>query len=377
MSDKHLHIISFDIPYPANYGGVIDVFHKLRILHQLGIKIHLHCFEYPGREPNDILKQYCEEVYYYPRITGIASALSFKPYIVSSRRSEKLISDLLRDDYPILFEGLHSCYYLNDPRLKNRFKIYRESNIEHRYYFNLFKADRSLKNKLYFFIASIKLLAYQKVLKHSDLMLVVSKYDADYLQKRFPDRKVVHLASFHANDEVSSPAGKGDYALYHGNIEVPENEFAAKFLISEVFDEPEIRLVVAGMKPGNTIRKLVDHNPIIQLVANPSDEEMFSLIRNAHVNILVTFQATGLKLKLLNTLFRGRFCLVNEAMIRGTGLESLCEIGNSAMELKIILKELFKRQYDEQENKKRINVLKENYDNLFNGKRLVELVFNS
>ena len=23
-SDKHLHIVSFDVPYPANYGGVID-----------------------------------------------------------------------------------------------------------------------------------------------------------------------------------------------------------------------------------------------------------------------------------------------------------------------------------------------------------------
>mgnify|MGYP003293224542 CR=1 FL=1 len=25
---KHLHIVSFDIPYPANYGGVIDVFFR-------------------------------------------------------------------------------------------------------------------------------------------------------------------------------------------------------------------------------------------------------------------------------------------------------------------------------------------------------------
>jgi len=43
-SGKHLHIISFDIPYPANYGGVIDVFYKLRALVSAGIKIHLHAF---------------------------------------------------------------------------------------------------------------------------------------------------------------------------------------------------------------------------------------------------------------------------------------------------------------------------------------------
>ena len=49
MPDKHLHIVSFDIPYPPNYGGVIDVYYKLKALHRKGVKIILHCFEYPGR----------------------------------------------------------------------------------------------------------------------------------------------------------------------------------------------------------------------------------------------------------------------------------------------------------------------------------------
>lgn len=32
MDEKRLHIISFNIPYPPNYGGVIDVFYKLEAL---------------------------------------------------------------------------------------------------------------------------------------------------------------------------------------------------------------------------------------------------------------------------------------------------------------------------------------------------------
>lgn len=377
MSEKHLHIISFDIPYPPNYGGVIDVYHKLRTLHHLGVRIHLHCFEYPGRGRSDQLDQYCEEVHYYPRITGILSLFGRKPYIVSSRRSESLISNLLKDDFPILFEGLHSCYYISDSRLKGRVKVYRESNVEHRYYFNLFMVDPKLKNKLYYFLASIKLYAYQRVLRHSSLMLAVSGHDAEYLRRKFPSNKIVHLPSFHTNDRVSSPAGRGEYALYHGNIEVPENEYAAKFLVKEVFNEPGIPLIVAGMKPRETLRKLADEYPQITLIANPSDEEMFSLIRNAHVNILVTFQATGLKLKLLNTLYQGRFCLVNDAMIKGTGLEMLCETGNTAAELKKKLQQLFGRSYDDRENDKRIRILRENYDNLINGERIIKLIFHS
>ncbi|RXM39833.1 hypothetical protein BOQ62_09820 [Chryseobacterium sp. CH21] len=41
---KQLHIISFNDPYPPTYGGIIDVYYKIKALSALGIKIHLHCF---------------------------------------------------------------------------------------------------------------------------------------------------------------------------------------------------------------------------------------------------------------------------------------------------------------------------------------------
>ena len=150
----------------------------------------------PGRDRSPELNSFCEEVLYYPRKTGLRSAFSLAPYIVSSRKSEDLIANLLKDDYPILFEGLHSCYYIDDPRLKKRFKIYRESNIEHRYYFNLFKVDANFRNRLYFLMASAKLRLYQKVLRHADLMLAVSQHDTDYLQEHFPGQKHLPFAKF-------------------------------------------------------------------------------------------------------------------------------------------------------------------------------------
>ena len=60
MSDRHLHIVSFDVPYPANYGGVIDVFYKIRELHRSGIRLHLHIIEYPVRDRAPELENYCE-----------------------------------------------------------------------------------------------------------------------------------------------------------------------------------------------------------------------------------------------------------------------------------------------------------------------------
>ncbi len=32
MVEQHLHIISFDVPAPPDYGGVIDVYYKAKAL---------------------------------------------------------------------------------------------------------------------------------------------------------------------------------------------------------------------------------------------------------------------------------------------------------------------------------------------------------
>ena len=150
------------MPYPANYGGVIDVFYKLKNLHKASIKIILHCFEY-GRGEQKELGNYCETVYYYKRNNSFLNQLSFTPFIVKSRVSEELMANLLKDDYPILFEGLHTCYYINDKRIVNRKKIYRESNIEHDYYAHLAKSEKGFLKKLYF-IPLIYIIIYIKLI---------------------------------------------------------------------------------------------------------------------------------------------------------------------------------------------------------------------
>jgi len=344
MRELHLHMVSFDIPFPPNYGGVIDVYYKIRALAGAGVMVHLHCFEY-HRKPAPELETLCHEVHYYPRERGYPSSLHFKPYIVFSRRSSSLIRNLLKDNYPILFEGLHSCYFLGDKRLKDRFKIYRESNIEHDYYFHLFKAEKQLYPKLFYLAESLKLRIFQKILRNADLMLTVSTDDKEYLTNHFPGKKIVHLPSFHRDDEVQILPGKGKFTLYQGQLSVPENSRAAEFLIREVMDDSLPDLIIAGLNPPEKLISLAASRKNIRIIANPDDEEMFRLIREAHVNVIVTFQATGFKLKLLNALFNGRFCLVNPEMVYGNDLSGLCEIATTPSEFKSRILDLYNREF--------------------------------
>jgi len=371
MTEKHLHIISFDVPYPANYGGVIDVFYKLKALHSEGIKIHLHCFEY-GRAEALSLEGICEKVYYYKRKMDKQLLFSSLPFVVITRSSEKLMENLLRDTYPILFEGLHSCFHLNDDRLKGRIKIVRTHNIEHDYYKNLQKVEKSVFKKIYFKTEGKKLERFEKILKKADYIAAISPADAKELSTRY--KNVHHITAFHPNEEVKIKEGVGKFCLYHGNLEVGENNEAALYLVNQVFSKIKIPLIIAGRKPSKVLIEAVSNHPHISIKANINTQDIDELIKTAQINVLPTFQATGIKLKLLAALFTGRHCVVNSPMVANTGLEKLCSIQDSPEAMTTEITRLFESPFDMQEKQRREAVLIDNFSNDINVKKLVALI---
>ena len=372
MSENHLHIIAFDVPYPANYGGVIDVFYRVKALTEAGVKVHLHCFEY-GRGKQEILKR-CHEVKYYKRDTSFARQLSLTPYIVNSRRSEALVQDLLKDDYPILCEGLHTTAVLLDKRLKNR-KIYvRAHNVEHDYYNGLGDTERCWWRRFFYHAEAWKLRRYELVLKKAAGIFAISQQDADHFSKLY--QNVVLVPGFNASDSVCSETGRGDYVLYHGNLSVRENEDAAKWLIENVFSELDMHCIVSGLNPSEKLVKLAERYSNVTLVANPDDAEMIDLLRQAQVNILVTNQPTGLKLKLLNALYNGRFCLVNSDMVKGTSLEGLCVVADEPEQMIAEIKRLMEEDFTEDDIEERDAQMRQLYDNESNAKKIIRAIYS-
>ncbi len=354
---SHLHIISFDIPYPANYGGAIDVFHKIRCLHKQGIKIILHCFEYGNRTRSTELEKLCKKVYYYKRNTTFLNQLSLLPFNVKSRINSELKQNLLKDNYPILFEVLHTCYLLNDPEFKNRIKLFRHSNIEHEYFLELAKGEKSFLKKLYLKIEAWKLKRFEKQITNADYILSVSENDLAYFKKTYPNTKSIYLPSFHGFDELQCKTGKGDFILYHGNLSISENYNAALWLIKHVFSKVTYNVVIAGLNPpSHLIEEIKKHSHII-LKQNCTEQEMQSLIEEAQIHCLYTEQATGLKLKLLNVLYSGRFVIANTNMLVGTTLTEACTIADTPQQYIGNINHFFEKELTKQEIEKRESLI--------------------
>lgn len=375
-SEKHLHIVSFDIPFPPNYGGAIDVYYRVIYLHNYGVKVHLHCYEYKRNHlHSQELEDICYSVDYYNRQDNVFKMISTLPYIANTRYSERLVDNLLKDDYPILIEGLHSSMLLRDKRLRGR-KIYvRMHNIEHEYYDRLSQVEKNWIKRIYLKLEVPRLKRFEQVLYNASGVFAITAKDKAYLDEKGYNN-VVLLPSSLQYEGVNSIEGQGTYALFHGQLSVAENYDAVAYLVENVFSKTSITLKVAGLNPPKHLVRLIENYENVELIANPSHEQMQHLIQNAHVNVLITHQSTGLKLKLLNSLFNGRFCLVNSSMVEGTNLANMCVVADSADDLKENLSELFSRTFTTQDINDRATLLMQQYDNRLICNTLVENIYH-
>ncbi|HXP49546.1 MAG TPA: mannosyltransferase, partial [Bacteroidia bacterium] len=217
MPERYLHIVALDVPYPPDYGGAVDMFYKVKSLSEIGIKVIYHCFEY-GRGQSSQLNALCHEVHYYPRKSILGSLFTSEPYIVYSRRNKALFNRILDDEYPVLLEGTHTCACLTDERYKKKRIFVRMHNIEEDYYRYLAEVAPFGISKFYYGMESRRLKEFEQSLNRATGLFSISEKDQSDLAKRFT--KVEYIPPFIENDVVRCIEGKGEYALYHGNLTV-------------------------------------------------------------------------------------------------------------------------------------------------------------
>ena len=373
-NNRTLHIICHDVPWPADYGGVVDLFYKIKALHEEGIKIRLHCFEY-GRGRQDELYKYCEEVSYYKRLSKWKSISFSKPFIVKSRENPLLLENLLKDDHPILMEGIHCTAFLRPLLLAERKVFLRLHNVEFFYYSQLFQSERNLFKKIYFLNESLFLRQYERKLPEEVPVIAVSNNDATFYRDEMDKQLTTYLPVFVPYTGVNSLEGVGSYCLYHGNLSVAENEKAALWLLEKVFSKAKVPFIITGKDPSKRLIRKVGKNKNASIISNPSDAKLNELITNAQIHVLPSFNKTGIKLKLINALYNGRHCVVNDEGVEGTGLEDACHIGTSSGAIASIITQLYHHPFGEEEISLRKKLLGKIFNNKANAQQLIQLIW--
>lgn len=326
---KSIHIVSFDVPFPPDYGGVLDVYLRAKALKELGYSVILHCYEY-GRGRTHDFSEIADQVYYYDRKNGVKSVFSNLPYIVKSRNSEALLQRLLADDFPVLLEGQHCTFRIDELIKKGKKIAVRMHNIEWQYYRDLASDAKTTSERLFFSLESRKLRKHENQLKKVPL-LCISEKDLEHYRN----------SGFHASylpvtinpELILEPVEGKPFALFHGNLSVAENKEAIDTLINEnrrkKFNLP---VVIAGKNPSAALIKKIQAQGW-ECIANPGDSELNDLMRSCSLHLLIGFKTSGIKLKVIRALLTGKPCIATIEMTGTPTLEKHCEIWNPALSL--------------------------------------------
>ena len=371
MKTKAIHIISFDVPYPADYGGVIDVYYRIKALYELGFKIHLHCFQY-GRSKSNKLDEICEKVTYYPRKRQLIDFFNLRPFIVQTRNSNTLKLNLLKDSIPILMEGLHSTSILENNSFNDRITIVRTHNIEHDYYNGLSKTTK-WKDSVYFKLETFKLKRYESILKKASAILAIQEEDKSHFKKINSNTFLLPICN--KENQYLEQKETLPYLLFQGNLSVKENQEAILWLIENVYNklESKPRFIVAGKNPSTELKNNIEKHDI-ELVSNPTQPKMDELIQEARIHLLFSHQATGAKLKVINALQSNGHVILNPTLIKGTDLSFLCNTCSKPKEFKEVIAKLIKEELSEANYLKRKDYFKKHLNATNNCKIIEEII---
>ena len=373
MQEKILHIISFDNPFPPRYGGVIEVFYKIKALHEIGYKIYLHCFVNVIPNQFSELEQLCESVQFYKNNYNPLLFFSRIPFSVISRSNKKILEDLNKVHAPILFEGLKTAFFSGNSTLKNRLKILRLHNIEQDYFKGIAKSDNNWIKKILFNSESWKYKRYEKVIHNFQEIITLSKFENEYITKNF--KKATYIPVFHGNDNVENLDKFGKYAIYHGDLNTADNRNAVKFLVETFKNRKDYKLLIASDSNEKFVKKLIGKSEFVEFVLLKNFKHLQELLREAHINVIISFQKSGTKLKLINSLFNSRFCIINENIIDDEKVACFCEVAMSKTELNSKIDALIASPYSDYEIRKKSL---ENYlSDIENAKKIDNLISHS
>lgn len=315
--DNHLHIVTPDVPSPADGDVLRNIYLKIKAFHRAGVNVHLHSFEFGKGQLSD-LEPYCSKIKYYRRNNASESIISSStPYCVASRANLDLVKNLFADDYPILYEGMATTYpVLRENSSQNKVQLLNLGRDDEKYYKNLSTLVPLGLNKLAYLNESRKCKSYLKKLQNNTALIIKDG------------------ATFIGEPEFSFTEKRGAFCLYFGKLSDRENEYAALWLLENIFNEVEIPFVIAGSNPSAQLDQAAHLRLHTCLVGDPGEKELKELIKKAQLVLMPSFIDIPPVNRLLFSISVGKHVLINPKASGNTGLEKYCSVASTPDQFK-------------------------------------------
>ena len=167
----------------------------------------------------------------------------------------------------------------------------------------------------------------KKALKNMDLGIFLTEKDKKNVENFYGVYKKSEIIPFiYENTFSNKKIKKEKQVIFTGSLDMRANIEAGLFLIKnykKFFEKEKIKLVLAGRNPNTELYNLVKEMKMenIEVVANPSKEEMEILLKKSLFYISPVFDGSGMKTKFVEAIFYGLPILASEHTMIGYSKE--------------------------------------------------------
>lgn len=318
-------VVSGFVPYPANFGGALDVWERIKGLTALGHEVDLIATDKnnPTKEQIEEIELYAKNFYFTRRKNEIKQLFAKLPLQFLSRKD--LASIKINQSYDLVILESEFCWpiTLNTSITYNKIVV-RVHNIESHYFKMLGNSSSSLKEKVYYKIEVAKIKQFTpSVFNKVDRLWFISKDD---LQAMNYTSKSVFMP-YPINDEFVIPTEKKDTnVVFMGSLFMQNNLYGLQWYLKHVHpilvkDLPNYHFYIIGSlkDQNNTITSSLSNIKQATLIVNTPNLETY--YNKAQVFVNPMFHGSGVKVKSVNALVNGLPLVSTKTGAEGIGLD--------------------------------------------------------
>lgn len=322
-------VVANDLPYPPNHGGRKDIWEQIKLFKKMGYKIDLlTTTNNNSQDQRNALKEEVESYKILKRTKNVLDFCSILPYQIKSRMNLKKTDLVNRYDLLIL-ETEYVLPILWNKSLNNDCKIiYRMQNNEEYYFKSLFKSEKNLMKKLYFFTESFKFRYIKfKYLKKLKNIWFISKDEMNNFE--YKDINGIFFPPQVNISQLKTIRNFNNNVLFIGSLFMTNNRQGITWYLNNVHDYlskaiDNYKLSIAGNTLGESldwlygvIQKCI-YNKNIKVFDSPKSLEDLYSQNSIFINPMLN--GAGVKLKTIEAIKYGLPVVSTSVGIEGTGL---------------------------------------------------------
>ena len=318
-------MLSPTLPWPLNMGSKIRIYHVLREMARAGHEVSLLTLAHEpyGMADLESLKAHCKKLYVVPvknrsrPRAALKALLSFKPYGVAKFENPEFreaVSEALQENYDILWvHFMETLAYMPKRRLWERkpVVVLDQHNADERFW-ETFAREGSPWVRFFAKFNLWQLRRFQaSVLKEVDIILSVSKEDADFTQSRLsnPATQVWVVPNGVDTEKLRPPdiAERKNRIIFCGAMDVLMNIDAVNWFAYRVLPRvreavPDAEFWIVGRDPTPKVKALASL-PGVRVTGQVEDVRPY--YAEAKVAVAPFRYGGGTKLKVLEAMALG------------------------------------------------------------------------